>query len=161
MRNILLGAAFVALAVTGAHAQDAGSTSPKASTAAAAGANDSKAHVLTRQELDNLLGKPGSLLVIDVRRPDEVSRIGGLPVYLSIQLKDLEKSVAWIPRDRSIITVSNHAKRAATAADLLAAKGFKVAGAVGVQTYEEQGGKLTRIEVPARHGAAAQANAAK
>jgi hypothetical protein len=36
--------------------------------------------------------------IADVRRPDEVSKIGGLPVYLSIQVKGLEKSVAWIPR---------------------------------------------------------------
>ena len=133
----------------------------RTTAAAAAGANESKAHVLTKQELDTLLAKPASLLVIDVRRPDEVSKIGGLPVYLSIQLKDLEKSVAWIPHDRSIITVSNHAKRAGTAADLLTAKGFKVAGAVGVQTYEEQGGKLTRVEVPTRNGGSAQADTSK
>jgi rhodanese-related sulfurtransferase len=117
-----------------------------ANTAAApAGAPASQAHVLTREELDKLLARPRDLLVIDVRRPDEVSKIGGLPVYLSIQLGDLEKSLAWIPKGRTIITVSNHAKRAGTAADLLASKGFKVVGAVGVQTYEEAGGKLTKV----------------
>lgn len=36
--------------------------------------------------------------------------------------------------------------RAGRAADLLASKGFKVAGAVGAQNYETQGGKLTKIE---------------
>ena len=108
----------------------------------------SRAHVLTRSELDSLLSRPQDLLVIDVRRPDEVSKIGGLPVYLSIQLGDLEKSLAWIPKGRTIITVSNHAKRAGTAADLLASKGFKVAGAAGVQTYEQEGGKLTKIVPP-------------
>jgi rhodanese-related sulfurtransferase len=125
-----------------------------ANTAAApAGAPASQAHVLTRGELDKLLARPQDLLVIDVRRPDEVSKIGGLPVYLSIQLGDLEKSLAWIPKGRTIITVSNHAKRAGTAADLLASKGFKVGGAVGVQTYEEAGGKLTKVgPAPPRTG---------
>ena len=120
-----------------------------AGSGAAAKAPASKAHVLSRAELDKLLAQPGKVLVIDVRRPDEVSEIGGLPVYLSIQASDLEKSLAWIPKDRLIVTVSNHAGRAGKAADLLTERGFKVAGAAGVQTYEQQGGTLAKIAKPA------------
>ena len=69
-------------------------------------------------------------------------------MYLSAQIKDLESSLAWIPKDRKIVTVSNHAARAGKAADLLAAKGYKVAGAVGVELYEKDGGTLTKIAVP-------------
>ena len=116
---------------------------------AAAKAPASKAHVLSREELDKLLTQPGKVLVIDVRRPDEVSDIGGVPVYLSIQASELEKSLAWIPKDRLIVTLSNHAGRAGKAADLLAARGFKVAGAAGAQTYEQQGGTLVKIARPA------------
>ena len=105
-------------------------------------------HQLTRAEFEQLLTKPNELLIIDLRRPDELTRIGGFPVYLSIQAKDLEQQLAWIPRDRTIVTVSNHAARSGRAADLLTAKGFKVAGLLGAQTYEEQGGKLTKVEVP-------------
>jgi len=54
----------------------------------------SQAHVLTRVELDTLLARPEKLTIVDVRRPDELTSIGGFPVYLSIQLADLEKSVA-------------------------------------------------------------------
>lgn len=103
---------------------------------------------LKRAELDALLAKPESLLVIDVRRPDELTKIGGLPVYLSIQSKDLENSLAYIPKDRAIVTVSNHAGRAGAAGDLLTSRGFKVAGAVGVQNYEAEGGTLTKIAPP-------------
>src|SRR3984885_11035990 len=89
------------------------------------------------------------MLLVVVGRPDEASSIAGLPVYLSIQLSDLEKSLSWIPKDRTIVTVSNHAGRAGKAADLLASKGFKVAGAVGTQTYEQAGGKaVVHIAVP-------------
>ena len=88
-------------------------------------------------------------MLIDVRRPDEVTAIGGFPVYLSIQLKDLASSTAWIPKDRTVVLVSNHAGRASKAADILAAKGFKVAGAVGAQTYEKAGGTIVHIPVPA------------
>ena len=115
----------------------------------------SHAHVLTRVELDKLLAAPKDLLIIDVRRPDEVSSIGGLPVYLSVQLGDLQKSLEWIPKGRTIVTVSNHARRAGVAADLLASKGFKVAGAAGVQTYEQEGGKLTKVVIPPPPAAAA------
>src|SRR4051812_10937900 len=104
-----------------------------------------KAHVLSRNELDALLAHPNKVLFIDVRRPDELTSIGGFPVYLSIQAADLEKDLAWIPKDRQIVTVSNHAGRAGKAADLLASKGFKVAGAAGVQNYEKEGGTLTMI----------------
>jgi rhodanese-related sulfurtransferase len=109
----------------------------------------SQAKVLTRAEFDDLFAKPGEVLLIDVRRPDEVKDIGGFPAYFSIQIGDLEKNLAWIPRDRTIVTISNHATRGGRAADILAKNGFKVAGTIGAQTYEEQGGKLTKIVPPA------------
>jgi rhodanese-related sulfurtransferase len=109
---------------------------------------------LTRTELDVLLKEPASVLLIDVRRPDELQSIGGFPVYLSIQNADVEKSLAFIPKDRTIVTVSNHASRAGRAAALLAKNGFKVAGAIGAQTYEEEGGTLVKIAAPAPKPAA-------
>ncbi len=111
----------------------------------------SEVRVLTRAELDGLLAKPAQVLIIDVRRPDELTSIGGFPVYLSIQAAELEKRLDAIPRDRTIVTVSNHAARATRAATLLIGKGFKVAGAIGAQNYEEQGGTLTKIAAPAAH----------
>lgn len=123
---------------------------PDSQAKAGSAAPASKAHVLSPAELDQLLAHPEQVLLIDVRRPDEVSSIGGFPVYLSIQIGELEHSLAWIPKGRSIVTVSNHAGRAGKAADLLASKGFKVIGAVGAQTYESAGGKwVTHIAVPA------------
>lgn len=104
---------------------------------------------LNRQQLDGLLTYPDQVLLVDVRRPDEITAIGGFPTYLSVQAKDIESGAVFIPRDRSLITISNHAGRALKAADALLAKGFKVAGAVGVQDYEAEGGKLTKIAAPA------------
>jgi len=115
-----------------------------------------QAHELSRAEFEALLAKPEKLLIVDVRRPDELTKIGGFPVYLSVQIKELENSLAWIPKDRTIVTVSNHASRSGRAADLLASKGYKVAGTVGAQTFEEQGGKLTKFEVPPPRAGAAQ-----
>lgn len=104
---------------------------------------------LNRQQLDGLLTYPDQVLIVDVRRPDEISSIGGFPAYLSVQAKDIDSGAAFIPRDRTLITVSNHAGRALKAADALLAKGFKVAGAAGAQDYEAEGGKLTKIVAPA------------
>ena len=108
----------------------------------------SQAKVLTRAEIDDLLSKPDQVLIVDVRRPDEVKDIGGFPVYLSVQIGDLEKSLAYIPKDRTIIALSNHAARGGRAADILAKAGFKVAGAAGAEDYEAQGGTLTKIVPP-------------
>lgn len=104
----------------------------------------SKAKILTHAEFDQLMATPGRVLLLDVRKPTEIAQNGGFPVYLSIQAADLEKHLAEIPKDRPIITVSNHAHRAGIAADLLASKGFKVTGAIGAQVYESEGGKLVK-----------------
>ena len=103
-----------------------------------------KSKILTRAEFDALLAKSGSVLLIDVRRPTEIAQNGGFPVYLNIQAADLEKHLAEIPRDKPIVTVSNHAHRAGIAADLLACKGIKIAGAIGAQVYESEGGTLVK-----------------
>jgi rhodanese-related sulfurtransferase len=106
----------------------------------------SKAKIFTRAEFDQMMATPGRVLLIDVRKPTEIAQNGGFPVYLSIQADELEKHLAEIPKDRPIITVSNHAHRAGIAADLLASKGFTVAGAIGAQVYESEGGKLVKYE---------------
>src|SRR5450830_1164311 len=116
-----------------------------------------KTERLNRAQLDKLLGHPEKLLFIDVRRPDELTKLGGFPVYLSIQAKNLEDSLAYIPKDRQIVTISNRAHRAGEAGDILLGKGYKVAGAVGVLDYEDQGGSLTKIAVPPPKVAAAPA----
>lgn len=123
-------------------------TSVFAADAPPAAQPKSQAHELTRAEFEKLLADPKHLLILDVRRPDELTKIGGFPVYLSVQIKDLENRLDWIPKDRTIVTVSNHAARSGRAADLLKSKGYKVAGTVGAQTFEEQGGTLTKFEVP-------------
>src|ERR1700730_3016161 len=136
MKKLVLMILFAA-SVVFAQQEAAPDTAPK-----------SQAKVLTRTEFDALVAKPDQILIIDVRRPDEVTSNGGFPVYLSIQAKDLEHSLAWIPKDRTIITVSNHAARGGVAADLLTKNGFKVAGTIGAQNYEKDGCKLTKIIPP-------------
>jgi rhodanese-related sulfurtransferase len=115
-----------------------------------------KARRLSRAEVDALLAKPESVVFIDVRRPDEFITYGSFPVFLSVQNKDLEKQLAWLPRDKVIVTVSNHAQRAGAAADLLASKGFNVAGATGAEEYEVQGGtNVAHLAPPVRRAAVA------
>jgi rhodanese-related sulfurtransferase len=153
----LIAVLVLALTATAGAAQAQTKSDANSQTPAAGAA---KAHKLTRSEFDGLLATPDRLVVLDVRRPDELTTIGGFPVYLSIQLADLEKYAAFIPKDRTVVTVSNHAGRAARAADLLASKGFKVAGAIGAQDYEAQGGHLTKI-APKQPAGGATASAAR
>jgi rhodanese-related sulfurtransferase len=129
MRKLLL---MILLASVTIFAQQPGST------------ENSKAKILTRAEFDGLVATPGRVLLIDVRRPTEIAMNGGFPVYLNIQAADLEKHLGEIPRDKPLVLVSNHAHRAGIAADLLKSKGFKIAGAIGAQLYESEGGALIK-----------------
>lgn len=119
-----------------------------------------KTRQLSRNDVDKLIGNPKKLLVIDVRRPDELIKYGSLPVYLNIQIKDLPEVLDYIPRDRQIVTVSNRAHRAGAAGDLLSANGFKVAGALGSEDYREAGGTIVKVAVPAPRPAAPASSAA-
>ena len=59
----------------------------ESSTAAApAVKKEYKSPTLNRAQFDELLAKPDQLVVIDVRRPDELTNKGGFPVYLSVQI---------------------------------------------------------------------------
>ena len=150
-RTITRIAITLALATFAAHAAQAQQAAATDQQAKAAPVSPK----LNRTQVDGFLAYPDQVLFIDVRRPDEITAIGGFPAYLSVQAADLEKGSVFIPRDRTLITVSNHAGRALKAADALLAKGFKVAGAVGVQDYEKEGGKLVKIAPPAPKVAAA------
>ena len=160
----LLLAALLAGAFAAASAQEA-DTSPLAQPIhVAGGASDPaavkrvqqfatapwkfKAKRLGKADVDALLAKPDSVIFIDLRTPAEFIQYGSFPVFLSVQNKDLEKQLAWLPRDRQIVTVSNHSQRAGAAADLLASKGFNVAGATGSEEYEVEGGTAVAHLVP-------------
>src|SRR6187455_358185 len=169
--SLAAGLLTIALAAT-AQAQQPASDAPPAAPGQPAAARPAAARPggaaerpafkkISRARFDELLKEPGRVLVLDVRRPDELQTIGGFPVYVSIQAKELEQRLAFLPKDRAIVTVSNHAGRAGKAAELLEKHGFTVAGSIGVQDYEAEGGTLVRIAPPApRDGQAAAAAAA-
>jgi rhodanese-related sulfurtransferase len=146
---LLLSAAFVAPALA--------QTPAPAPAARPAFVYNFKTPELHRAAIDALLADPSHVLFIDLRRPDEISKIGTFPVYLNVQVNDLEKNVAFIPKERQIVTVSNHAARAGKAADFLAEHGFKVVGAVGSQHYEDEGGTIVKIVAPPPRDASASA----
>lgn len=108
-----------------------------------------KTKQLNRHQVDALLGNPKKLLIIDLRRPDELVKYGSFPAYLNLQLKDLPELLEFIPKDRTILTVSNRAHRAGAAGDILTAAGYKVAGATGSEDYREAGDTVTKVSPPA------------
>lgn len=142
---MLKQAAKVSLVVLLSTAVFAQKTPPATPHAGAQIQHTYKSKKLSRAQLDALLAHPDHVLLIDVRKPDEIAVKGGFPVYLSIQVKDLGNHLGEIPRNRTIVTVSNHAARALAAADLLSSKGFNVAGAAGAQLYEAEGGTLLKF----------------
>lgn len=133
-----------------------GAQQPPDGAGAAAARNDEyhfKVKRLNRQEVDGLSATPEKVVFIELRRPDQVSTDGSFPVYLAILSKDLEKNLAYIPKDRLIVTVGLHARFGGAAGDLLVSKGFKVAGAVGIEDYVKEGGTITKVAIPPPHAA--------
>jgi rhodanese-related sulfurtransferase len=149
MTKKLLAVAVLALLFTSPFSLAAEHGDGKNAEASSARPYNYKTPKLSRVQIDALLAKPEQLLIIDVRRPDEISKIGTFPVYLNVQIDQLESALPFIPKERSIVTVSNHAGRAGKAGDLLLDKGFRVVGAIGSQNYEEEGGKISKIVPPA------------
>ena len=156
----LFVAALAAGVVLAANAQAPAipaSKDPEAIARVARYANDwkFKAKRLSRDEVDALLARPEAVVFVDLRRPDEQIRFGSFPVFLSIQNDRLEQELAWLPKDRGIVTVSNHSQRAGAAADLLAARGYRVIGATGAEEYEVAGGTaVAHLQAPAPKAAA-------
>ena len=163
-------ALVLSLALTASLARAADNVPPAPPTAAPAAApavtpaNDPaytyKTQRLNRAAVDAVLSKPEQALILDVRRPDELTKIGGFPVYLSIQSSDVQKSLGYIPKDRLIIVVSNRAHRAGAVGDILHGLGYNVIGATGVLDYQDEGGVLTKIAPPPPRQAAAAPSAA-
>jgi rhodanese-related sulfurtransferase len=141
-RNALV--LLLALAAPAAFGQSASGGAGAASTQE----YNAKVKRLSRSDVDVLLAHPEKVVFIELRRPDQVSADGSFPVYLAILAKDLEKNLAYIPKDREIVTVGLHARYGGAAGDLLASKGFKVAGAVGIEDYINQGGTITKVAIP-------------
>ena len=58
---------------------------------------------LKAPEVDALLAQPDKLLVLDLRRPDELIKYGSFPAFLNIQNGDLEKHLAYLPDRKSVV----------------------------------------------------------
>jgi rhodanese-related sulfurtransferase len=95
---------------------------------------------LSSQELDQLLDKHPDTLLLDVRESDEATRNGSFKGAIHIPLDQLEQRLSELPKDRVILPFCNRGGRGSKAADLLEKRGYKIAGATGVQTYSATGG---------------------
>jgi rhodanese-related sulfurtransferase len=150
LNSLLAIALSLTLAAPIAFAQQAAPSTAPAAAPAAPQPWAYKTRQLNRAQVDALLAAPKKVLFIDVRRPDEIVAKGTFPVFLNVQVDDLNNRLDFIPRDRAIVTISNRAHRAGAVGDILTSKGFTVAGATGSQDYEDQGGTITRIVAPVK-----------
>ncbi len=165
--SLALAAPLARAADNAPAAASTAASAPAGATPAVTPANDPaytyKTLRLNRAAVDAVLSKPEQALILDIRRPDELTKIGGFPVYLSIQTSDVQKCLGYIPKDRLIIVVSNRAHRAGAVGDILHGLGYNVVGATGVLDYQDEGGVLTKIAPPPPRQAdaapGAQANA--
>ena len=97
---------------------------------------------LTTEELEKYLEKKEGIFFLDVREPDEITKLGSVPGYFNIPIGQLEKRLNEVPKDKLIITMCNRGVRAARAEDILAKAGYKTIGSCGLTEYKEKGKKL-------------------
>ncbi|MCA2970420.1 MAG: hypothetical protein INH43_18040 [Acidobacteriaceae bacterium] len=69
-------------------------------------AQDSTVRKITdAEELEKFVKEQSNLFYLDVREPKEIAELGALKGYVNIPLGELEKRLAEVPRDRTILTV--------------------------------------------------------
>lgn len=101
---------------------------------------------------DQLLTKvrDGAVTVLDVRPPEEF-QAGHLPGALSIPLKELERRLSELPRDREVVAYCRgpYCVLAVEAVDMLRAQGFTAFRLEdGVQDWQARGFPVAVGEVP-------------
>ena len=93
---------------------------------------------LTFEELAKLVDKPGNILFVDVRKPEEFASLGTLKGALNIPLDQVPDRLKELPKDRPIVVVCRSGHRSGLAATLLQEKGFQVLGSGGLKDFAEK-----------------------
>jgi rhodanese-related sulfurtransferase len=93
---------------------------------------------LAYEEIVQLLDKPGTVLFIDVREPNEIEVTGTLKGALTIPVGQLEGRLKEVPTDKPVVAFCRRGGRATRAANLLDEKGYKTVGIFGLEEYHEQ-----------------------
>ena len=70
-----------------------------------AGIAAAQTKTLTTEELEKYLEKKDGIFFLDVREPDEITKLGSVPGYVNIPVGQLEKRLKEIPKDKLIITL--------------------------------------------------------
>ena len=110
--------------------------------------------ILSNAEFDALMQNPDKVLIIDIRLPLQIVQAGGFPVFMYILASGTDyinifmSHTAEIPKDRQLIIVDNQGHRSLNLCNLLDAKGFKIAGALGEEVYAQNGGTVLKYELP-------------
>ncbi len=82
-------------------------------------------------ELRQRLETDHSLLLVDVRWPDEYQREGHIPHARLLPLVHLARRSNELPPDRPLVLICRSGNRSQTACEQLAEQGFRVANLVG------------------------------
>ena len=92
--------------------------------------------------VDSLYGKlkEEDLFVLDVREKEEYAK-GHIPGAVNIYVGELEKSLAEVPLDRSVVSVCSTGNRSGLGASILARGGFKTVHNLigGMMAWKEKG----------------------
>jgi rhodanese-related sulfurtransferase len=87
------------------------------------------------EDITAILAK-GDVVLLDVREAKELEELGTIEGAIHIPLGQLEARAGELPKDKTILTACQRGRRAAQAAAILEAKGFRTAGFCGLLDYK-------------------------
>jgi rhodanese-related sulfurtransferase len=93
---------------------------------------------LAPEEIVKLLKEPGSVIFVDVREPNEIAVTGTVKGALTIPVGQLEGRLSEVSKGKAVVPFCKLGGRAARAANLLEAKGYKTVGVFGLEPLYEQ-----------------------
>ncbi len=121
---LLLCTAGIAGTATAGDPAAAASASPASPQAAAAVQPAAQASPITQEQLlQRQAQRPDQLFLLDVRTPEEYAE-GHVPGAVNLTHDQLASRLAEVPKDKDVVLYCRSGRRAAVAADVLAAHGY-------------------------------------
>ena len=70
-----------------------------------AGIGAAQTKTVSTEELEKYLEQQDKIFFLDVREPEEITKLGSVPGYVNIPVGQLEKRLNEVPKDKLIITL--------------------------------------------------------
>ena len=111
----------------------------------------SDAKQLTTDDIKKLVDSKAKMVVVDVREPDELEKLGTLEGVMNIPLGQVESRWSEVPKDVPLVVLCNRGARAGKAADVFKEHGYKDVSYGGLREWKARGWDLVYPKAGEKH----------